>query len=131
MPSTPDPGTLLRAIARFLAADVLDEVKDPAARFRVRIAAHTLGGIARELAVGSDLARSELAALGAEVPADSAALPAAVTAARRAVIDRIRAPSTSPDELAHLRKALLEIEGASASLGQPRFVRDLHIEEPR
>jgi len=131
MPSTPDAPTLLAAIARFLAADVLQEVQDPARRFRLRIAAHTLGGIARELAVGSDLARAELAALGAEVPTDSADLPTAVAAARRAMVGRIRDPSTGADELGALRKALLDIEGASAALGQPRFSRDLHIEEPR
>lgn len=123
MQDAPDKTVLLGAIAKFLAESVVPAIDDRALSFRVRIAAHTLGGLMREVHGEENLDASELAALTGDDPIDmpASARKAAIRAARQAVVHQIRDPDTSETELAHLRAVLRNLEGAKAILGQPRF----------
>lgn len=123
MTDAPDTTALLVAIARFLSDDVVRALPDPALAFRVRIAAHTLGGLAREVTSEARMDQAELAALtGGEPPrVDPASRQAEIRDARAALVARIRDPATPAHELAQLRRVHLQLEGARAVLGQPRF----------
>jgi hypothetical protein len=127
MQDAPHKTVLLAAIARFLADDVLAALDtteaNKALAFRVRIAAHTLGGIARETMGEDAVDASELEALTGRPasPMTASARGQAILEARRAMVARIQDPSTPAAELEQLRGILRNIEGAKAVLGQPRF----------
>lgn len=131
MLDAPDNDVLLDAIAAWLGQDVVGAIADPALSFRVRIAAHLLGGLAREVRTehADDRAHlAELVALGAEdAPAGASRdeLRAAIRAAERGLAERIRAVGAGDDaSTAALAAGLRRIAGRKARLGNPKFALD-------
>ena len=121
MQDEPDRDVLLDAISRFLA-DLAPTVGDPALGFRVRIAAHLLGGLAREGRSESDADAAHLLALepGAEVPADRTARRAAIRSASASLAERIRSGELDAD-LPGLAERLRAVALTQARIGNPRF----------
>jgi hypothetical protein len=134
----PDREVLVGAVARFLAEAVLPAIEDRALAFRVRIAAHVLGGVAREL-VGETVLddahlRALLAALGEDDdigPATTAATRDAIRAASRRLADRIRDDEWTDAELADVREVLRRLLAARIHVGNPKFALGDDIEAPQ
>lgn len=122
MQDAPDRDVLLDAVAGFLADDVVPAIADPALQFRVKIALHLLGGLARE-GRAEDAADAEHLRLldpAATVPDGRAARRAAIRAAAEALARRIRTGELDGDLPAwadRLRAVALE----KARTGNPRF----------
>lgn len=118
----PDGATVLDAVARFLVEEV--KVEDPALAFRLRIAAHLLGVVGRDLRGGEGLGHAEIdrlsRLLGSEPPelGGGAAGRASVQSLRQAVVDGIRQGSIDEGAIETLQASL----AAELSLGNPRFV---------
>lgn len=127
MQDRPDKTTLLAAVATFLAEDVAGAVTDPGLAFRVKVAAHVLGGLAREVAteeVADDAElRALLGALGEEgtPPTGAEARRTGIAAARRRLATRLRDEPLEPERAAALLETLRALAGARARVGQPRF----------
>ena len=119
---TPDGATVLDAVARFLVEEV--KVEDPALAFRLRIAAHLLGVVGRDLRGGEALSHAEIdrlsRLLGSEPPELGGGAPgrAAVQTLRQAVVDGIRQGAIDQGALATLQASL----AGELALGNPRFV---------
>jgi len=124
MQDRPDKTVLLAAIAQFLVTEIRPAIDDPALRFRVLIAAHLAGGIAREIATEDDLDTEQLAGLQ-DLLGDSAHIPGraderrrAIVAAQRRLAERIRAGQVDFEEVnVHLQKVL----AGTLSVSNPRF----------
>src|SRR5262245_7045793 len=65
MQDLPEKSMLLEALAKFIDAQVRPEIRDPALAFRVRIAAHLAGVVAREIRAEDQHDLAELARLEA------------------------------------------------------------------
>jgi hypothetical protein len=63
MPDRPSPSELADAVREFLEAEVLPSVQDPRLRFRLLVAANALSIARRDVEMGDDLAREEVALL--------------------------------------------------------------------
>lgn len=139
MVDAPDKEPLLDALAAFLGRDVVGAIADPALAFRVRIAAHLVAGLARELRteVADDRAHLEvLRRLGAgpqgapgsdagTLPVDPAAVKRAIREAERALAETIRTVPPADDvEFRRLAAGLRRIAARKALLGNPRFAVD-------
>lgn len=127
MQSAPDEATLLEAVAGFLEQTLMPSVTDPALGFRVRIAAHVLGGLARELRLGEDHDRAELARLATlleqPVPAvdGTGSRREAIRAWEALLAERLRQGAWEEEGLARVRTALRETLAARLSETNPRF----------
>lgn len=128
MQDRPDKLSLLSAVAELLGTQVAPAVEDRALRFRVLIAAHVVGVVARELATEGQHWTAELGRLRALLPdlelpeadtiSDPTARRAALDGANRALCARIGAGDL--DEAAasaHVRETLRE----KLSVVNPRF----------
>lgn len=127
MHDAPSKERILVDVARFLKQDVLPATTDRALAFRVRIAAHLLATVAREVdgleeALGAELA--DLEGLGLAAPTGSLSEDdAAVRAGREALAARIREGADDADDvlIASLRRRL--------AVGQPHFSLDIETGE--
>lgn len=127
MHDAPSKERILVDVARFLKQDVLPATTDRALAFRVRIAAHLLATVAREVdgleeALGAELA--DLEGLGLAAPTGSLSEDdAAVRAGREALAARIRDGADDADDvlIASLRRRL--------AVGQPHFSLDIETGE--
>jgi hypothetical protein len=63
MPDRPSAPELADAVREFLEAEVLPSVQDPRLRFRLLVAANALSIAKRDLEIGDDLLRQEIALL--------------------------------------------------------------------
>lgn len=124
MQDPPDKTVLLGAIARFLASDVLPAVADPALGFRVRIAAHLVGMVARETSAEQAHDQAELDGLIALGMADSASGAAGIRAAiadgRRRLADALRTGALTDQADAALVASLRD----RLAVGNPKFTLD-------
>jgi len=131
MQDRPDKTVLLAAIAQFLVTEVRPAVEDPALRFRVLIAAHLAGGIAREIATEDDLDTEQLSGLQAllgesePIPGRSDERRAAIEAAQRRLAERIQAGDLDFDAVSeHLQRVL----AGMLRVSNPRFDLNPSIE---
>jgi hypothetical protein len=122
MQDAPDKRVLLEAIAKMLATDVAGALSDPALAFRVRIAAHVLGGVSRELATEAQddqLHLETLRALGFDGEGDTRS---AIRQAEQALATYIRDTPLTDAELTHLAAVLRELTARKVRVGNPKFV---------
>ena len=119
MPDRPSPSELADAVREFLEAEVLPSVQDPRLRFRLLVAANALSIARRDIEMGDDLAREEVALLrplGDAPPAGTPQEQALALAA--ALARRIRRGDLPPGTLEALRRiAELKLRVAS-----PRYL---------
>ncbi|MEQ1507633.1 MAG: DUF6285 domain-containing protein [Myxococcota bacterium] len=124
MVDQPDDPVLLDAIAALLGGDVVKAIADPALSFRVRIAAHLLGGIARELRTADADDRAHLDALRAMVagvPDQPDDVRAAILDAERALAAALKSAPLTDADYARFARGLRSIVGARVTTGNPRF----------
>jgi len=127
MQDRPDKEALLEAVAAFLATDVLPALPDRALSFRVRIAAHVLGGLAREVRGEEARDAAHLSALwkglgrSQSLPAPGEATRAAIVDAEAALAALVRDAELDDATLAALRTAMRPILAAQVLVGNPRF----------
>lgn len=121
MQDDPTKDRLLAEVAQFLIRDVLPAVDDRALAFRVRIAAHLVATVAREVGSEEAVDRAELdglLALGLASEADGAAAVREAVAAGKAELGRVLRDDGVPEG------ADQWIEGSLAArlkVSQPRF----------
>ncbi len=124
---SPDNVTLLSGVAKFLAKNVVPAVDDRALAFRVRIAAHLAGVVAREAALGDANAESDLedlVSLGfSEDPGVSDAHPRGA-AVRQAVKDGQSVLAAA------IRDQSVSLSAVDPVLGR-QLARQLTISNPR
>ena len=131
MQDLPDKGALLVGVARFLGQDLLPHVSDRGAAFRVRIAAHLLAMVARELASEGQADPAELRAFqellgrGGEVPADPEVRAAEIAEHRSELAAAIRSGEVPPEAALD---TLMQVLGARLAVSNPRF--DTSLEHP-
>jgi hypothetical protein len=121
MQDAPDKRVLIEAIAKMLATDVASALSDPALAFRVRIAAHVLGGVSRELATEAQddaLHLETLRALGFDGEGDA---KGAIRQAERALATYIRDTPLTDAELVRLAGVLRELTARKVLVGNPKF----------
>ena len=124
MQDLPDKATLLAGIAKFLDADVRPVIEDRATAFRVRIAAHLLGTVIREMQAEGTHDRAELKALQSllgqpiDVSDDAQIRRKAIAQANRVLADGIRDGQIALDD-AH--PVLMEALAARLQVSNPRF----------
>ena len=135
MQNLPDRDVLLQAVAGFLVQDVVPNLSDRGLAFRVRIAAHLVATLSRELQTeeADDAAqlRRLAEALGQELPAPEPGRDARHAAIRslEAQVDA-HAREVDPDspEGVVLRRALQADLAARLKVVNPRFDRALDVE---
>ncbi|MCK6520319.1 DUF6285 domain-containing protein [Myxococcota bacterium] len=129
----PDAVAVLAAVATFLAKEL--RVEDPAQAFRVKVAAHLLGGVARGLKVGEALDEQALGLLALLLGEDAPEGPVHTEERARRLHDqqarlsaRLLAGEIAPDDETVLQglRALLASELA---LSNPRFDLDDQVGE--
>lgn len=128
MQNLPDRNVLLQAVAGFLAQDVVGAVEDRAVAFRVRIAAHLVATVARELQgeEARDLdqmmrlsgALDSTVPIGLETRDDRHHVLRGMEAA---LLDRVRATPPDTDEALALRRVLQDELRARLAVVNPRF----------
>ena len=119
----PDKTDILAAVTNLLARQVEPTTHDPALRFRVRIAAHLLEVLRRELELEGEHTAGEERRLRALLGED-----AELRELRQALCRRI--PFADAAELAEIRAALLAGLAEHLAVSQPRFDTRLRIEDP-
>lgn len=119
----PEKQTLMEALVVFLASQVAPAISDPALRFRVKIAAHLLQVVYRELQLSEGHTALEEARL-----AELLSAPGDVRDLRAAADAVIADPDTPPEVLVALRSALMEGLANQIAVSQPRFNTALDIE---
>ena len=130
MQDLPDKGTILLGIAQFLDQELRPQVQDKATAFRVRIAAHLLMTVVRELGAEAAHDQAELAVLrqllgdSDPVPSDPGDRGVAIHAAHKALAEAIRAGEGDLDA-AH--DALTAALADRLSVSNPRFDLDLDL----
>jgi hypothetical protein len=121
MQDEPHKERLLADVARFLTTDVLPALDDRALAFRVRIAAHLVGTVAREVASEEAIDRAELdglVALGvAEDAQGAAAVRHAIAAGRETLGRMLRDDGVPPGADAWIEGSL----AARLKVSAPRF----------
>jgi len=119
MPDRPSPSELADAVREFLEAEVLPSVQDPRLRFRLLVAANALSIARRDIEMGDDLAREEVALLRPLGDAPPAGTPREQALALSAALARrIRRGDVPPGTLEALRRiAELKLRVAS-----PRYL---------
>ena len=133
MQDTPDKAALLGAVRRFLKADLVQAVSDPAVRYRVLVAASLLGVVERELALGEGHYVAELdrleALVGVEeiVPLRALQTDDARRAALGELYTRILSDDTDQGALfAHVKATLAD----KLAVVNPRFDLSATDKEP-
>ena len=128
MQDRPDKEALLDALGAFLAREVLPAMTDRALAFRVRVAAHLLSGLAREVRGEEELDDAHLRTLlallgkpGEVVPASAAACRVAIRRAEAELAEHIRTAALDGDEEPRLRAGLRSVLAAKIAVGDPRF----------
>ena len=121
----PEREKLLEAVVVFLASQVSPAITDPALRFRVKIAAHLLQVVYRELQLSDGHTSAEHDRLAALLTAPEGD----VRALRGAVDALIADPDTPPEVLDAIRSALMEGLANQLAVSQPRFNTALDIEK--
>jgi len=111
MPERPSADQLLAGVSRFLSDDLPGAVADPGLRYRLKVAAHLVELVRRELAADPRPAAAE--ALAALLP-----LAGAEIEAEEAVAAGIRGGELAGPELEAAVRALLK---ARLQLSNPRF----------
>jgi hypothetical protein len=138
MQNLPDRDVLLQAVAGFLMRDVVPAIDDRGTAFRVRIAAHLVATVSRELQSeeADDAAQiGRLAAVlgagegGASGSAHSrAARHAIVRELELAVVAAARAADPDSDSALVLRRAVQADLAARLRVVNPRFDRAVDVE---
>jgi hypothetical protein len=122
MQDRPNKQALLQAVAQFLASEVRPALQeDPALAFRVRIAAHVVQMVGRELASEPGaLAREarHLAALTGKEPAHDRA---GIEVARAALVQEIRHAPLDEARFAALLRGVRDTLADRLAVSQPRF----------
>ncbi len=132
----PDKDALLDALAAFLARELLPAVTDRALAFRVRIAAHLLQGLAREVRHEEEFDQVHLATLlellgGGQVPSSPAARRDAIRRAEADLAELVRGADLNDAQQRPMRAAMRRILADKARIGDPRFDPSDDVEEPR
>lgn len=119
MPDRPSAPELADAVREFLEAEVLPSVQDPRLRFRLLVAANALSIAKRDLEMGDDLLRQEIALLRplGEAPAPGTPREQAL-ALSAALSGRIRRGDVPSGTLEVLRR-IAELKLRTAS---PRYL---------
>ena len=119
MADRPSPSELADSVREFLEAEVLPSVQDPRLRFRLLVAANALSIAKRDLELGDDLAREEVALLRPLGEAPPPGTPREQALALSAgLARRIRRGDVPPGTLEALRRiAELKLRVAS-----PRYL---------
>jgi hypothetical protein len=119
MPDRPSASELLGAVREFLEAEVLPSVQDPRLRFRLLVAANALSIAKRDLEMGDDVLREEIALLRPLGEAPPPGTPGEQALALSAALARrIRRGDVPPGTLEALRRiAELKLRVAS-----PRYL---------
>lgn len=134
MHDPPSPGELVAAVAQFLRADVIERLQaggasvagDGAVAYQARVAAGMLEIAARELALGEDQARGELARLRALLRTDGGSLPELNRELTRA-IEQGQLGAATPGLLEHLWRTTLD----KLAVDQPNYAAYRHEIEAR
>lgn len=132
MQDRPDKTVILTRVARFLEEQVRPSISDKALAYRVRVAAHLLGVVAREVANEEQDDRAQIEALWAllgeseVLPLGPTATRAAITEAHHEVARRIR-EGELPIEVA--LPVLIERLAATLRVSNPRFELSLEVED--
>jgi len=135
MQNLPDRNVLLQAVAGFLAQDVVPAVEDRGVAFRVRVAAHLVATVARELM--DEEARDEAqvvrlaTALDATVPIGLETRDERHQILRALEIDlarRIRQTDPDSDAALGLRRLVQEDLKARLKVVNPRFDLSADVE---
>ncbi|MFL5312878.1 MAG: DUF6285 domain-containing protein [Myxococcales bacterium] len=119
MPDRPSPPELVEAVREFLEGEVLPSVQDPRLRFRLLVAANALSIAKRDLEIGDDLARQEVALLRplGDAPAPGTPREQAL-ALCAALARRIRRGEVPPGTLEALRR----IAELKLRIASPRYL---------
>lgn len=128
MQNLPDRNVLLQAVAGFLAKDVVPAVGDRAVAFRVRIAAHLVATVAREL-MGEEQADFDQTlrlanALDATVPVGLETRDErhhVLRGLEAALLERVQAAGPDTEQALALRRVLQEELKARLKVVNPRF----------
>ena len=130
----PDNVAVLAAVATFLAKEL--RVEDPAQAFRVKVAAHLLGGVARALKVGEALDEQAMGLLAMLLGEDAPEGPLAADDRARRLHDqqarlsaRVLAGDVPPDDET-LLQGLRALLASELALSNPRFDLDDQVGEP-
>ena len=135
MQDTPDKTTLLAGVARFLKDEVLPNTTDRGRAFRVRIAAHLVASVAREVAAeeihdGAELERlAKLLETPFDPPSGEAARRVTLTAQNDRLADAILQGDPTLDVEA-ARAHVMETLREKLAVNQPRFDTRLDPESP-
>lgn len=129
MQDDPNKTLVLSGVAKFLMAQVLPAIDDRGLAFRVRIAAHLVGTVAREVATEGVADRAELAALVAlgfaQTAVEPGAMREAIVAGRGALATLLRRGEVPEGTDVLLAQSL----AARLSVSNPRFSLDLETGE--
>jgi hypothetical protein len=136
MQNLPDRDVLLQAVAGFLMRDVVPAIDDRGTAFRVRIAAHLVATVSRELQneEADDAAQIDrlAAALGEDAPPSSAHSRAArhdiVRDLEGAVVAAARAADPDSEGALVLRRAVQADLAARLRVVNPRFDQAVDVE---
>lgn len=130
----PDNVAVLAAVATFLAKEL--RVEDPAQAFRVKVAAHLLGGVARGLKVGEALDEQAMGLLAMLLHEEAPEGPlSGDERARRLQTQsaqlsaRVLAGEINPDDET-LLQGLRALLASELALSNPRFDLDDQVGEP-
>ena len=123
MQDTPTAPTLLNEIAQFLEAQVRPAISEKGLAFRVRIAIHLLGVIAREVEQAPGHLAAEAsrlsALLGGDPPGDD--LAAWVEARNTELAAGLRADAYDAEARAAIQAHLMQTLRETLAVAQPRF----------
>lgn len=137
MQDFPDKATLLGAVAEFLDKTVRPALDDKGLAFRVRVAAHMVATVAREVTFEGHHDAVELARLRRLLDRTDDPLPPNDMARRAALTDlnaelarRLREDALTDDDQDAIRTHLVRTLEEKLSVVQPRFDVKMRIEQP-
>lgn len=123
MQDLPDAPTVLGEVARFLGEKVRPAIDDRGLAFRVRIASHLLGMLAREATLAGHHLQQEAARLAAlfEEPAPTTDVEAWVLARNARLARALRADELDTAAMSAVRAHLLDTLRDTLAVVQPDF----------
>ncbi len=135
MQDFPDKATLLGAVAEFLEGTVRPSIQDQGLAFRVRVAAHIVATVAREVTLESfhDIAeygrlRALLHREGEPPASDEIKRRAAIGALNAELARALREDAIDDGELAKIRHHVMKTLTEKLTVVQPRFDLKLDVE---